>query len=239
MDQKEKSALVVVVVFVIIGVIGVSIFAVVPWNWMHEPLSSSGLTGVGQSWAYVKQGGIDGDMLVGGNLTVRFIGPGICAPAFMSSLWVMTESQFQGWSSSSPMNAPTSSQVTYFSAEVWQHYYNQTGLGGCFPEIDSTWPVNFRADQSTYYFVVNSGGNRNYPATLSVYVHSEPAWSKVLLLAVFGLMIAVPPIVFGTIFGTRKRRRSKARKSQNGSGKKGAGVEQQLLHSTLFLLSVT
>src|SRR5947208_17052199 len=111
MNKREKRALGVVVVFVIIGVIGVSTFAVVSWNWMLEPLSSSGLTGVGSSsWAYVKQVGIDGDMLVRGNLTVRFVSPGICGPPFTSGLYVMTESQFQGWSSSSPLNAPTTSQ---------------------------------------------------------------------------------------------------------------------------------
>ncbi len=226
MNRREKRSL--VVVFVIIGVIGVSIFAVIPYNWLLEPLSSSGLTGVGQSWAYVKQSGIDGDMFVNGNLTVRFVAPqGICAPAFTSGLWVMTESQFQGWSSSSTPSTPTPSQFIYFSTEVWQHYYNQTGLGGCFPEIDSTWPVSLHADQSTYYFVIQSGSTRNYPATTSLYVHSEPAWSKVLLLVVFGLMIAVPPIVFGVIFGARNRRRRKARKSQSGSGKKGPGVAEQ------------
>ncbi len=211
-------------IFVVIGVTGGVIVAVVPWNWMLEPLLSSGLTGVGSSsWSYVKQSSIDGDMLVSGNLTVRFVAyQGICSPPFTSGLYVMTESQFQGWSSSSPLNAPTVSQDVYFSGEVWQHYYNQTGLGGCFPEIDSTWPVGFHADQSTYYFVVQTGSSRNYPATLSLYVHSEPLWFKVMVGVIFGLVAAAPPIL-----GARKRRRRKARKPQDGSGEKGLGVAQQ------------
>lgn len=222
MNKTQKRAL-VAVIFVVIGVTGGVIVAVVPWNWMIEPLSlSTGLTGVGQSWAYVKQGGIDGDMLVSGNLTLRFVAPqGICSPPFTSGLWVMTESQFQGWSSSSPMNAPKASQDVYFSLEVLQHYYNQTGLGGCFPEIDSTWPISFHATQSTYYFVIQSGSSQSYPATLSLQVHSEPLWFKVLVGVIFGFVAAAPPIR-----SARKRRRSRVRK-RNGSGKKGSAVTAQ------------